>query len=71
MGLGDWGDFLNRLMKKLPIQDRKERILNKIHDLEREKNDLLTETHSNTTANRMARIINDLVRLRNQVQSFK
>jgi len=71
MGLGDWGSFLNRLMKKLPIQDRKERILNKINDLERERDDLLTKEHSDTTANRMAYIINELSRMREFVKNFK
>ena len=32
-----WGGFLDKLMGKIPIQDRIERIKNKITDLEEEK----------------------------------
>ena len=35
-----WGGFLDKLISKLPIQDRKERIKNKINDLERQQKEL-------------------------------
>ena len=35
-----WGGFLDKLISKLPIQDRKERIKNRIKDLEREQKEL-------------------------------
>ncbi len=35
-----WGGAIELFLKKLPIQDRKERIKNKIKDLEREQKEL-------------------------------
>ena len=40
MGFGDWGSFLSKLIDKLPIADRKERIKNRINDLERQQKEL-------------------------------
>ena len=35
-----WGNFLDQLFKKLPIQDRKERIKNRIDDIDRQQKEL-------------------------------
>lgn len=36
-----WGGFLDKVMEKLPIQGRKERIKNQIEDLERQQKELI------------------------------
>ena len=38
--MAGWGGFLDKLISKLPIQDRKERIKNRIKDLERQQKEL-------------------------------
>jgi len=38
--MAGWGSFLDKFISKLPIQDRKERIKNRINDLERKQKEL-------------------------------
>ena len=35
-----WGGFLDKLISKLPIQDRKERIKNRIDNIDRQQKEL-------------------------------
>ena len=51
-----WGNFLDQLFKKLPIQDRKERIKNKIEDLRQERAKLIKEPASVKTSKRITDI---------------
>jgi len=51
-----WGGFLDQLFKKLPIQDRKERIKNKIEDLRQERARLIKEPASVKTSKRITDI---------------
>ena len=65
---GIW-DFLGGLMNKIPIQDRKERIKNKLEDLRKERIKLLNEPASVKTSKRISVIDRDIIdgeqRLRN------
>jgi hypothetical protein len=65
---GIW-DFLGGLMNKIPIQDRKERIKNKLEDLRKERIKLLHEPASVKTSKRITAIDRDIIdgeqRLRN------
>ena len=58
---GIW-DFLGGLMNKIPIQDRKERIKNKLEDLRKERNQLLKEDSSVKTSKRITAIDDDIVK---------
>ena len=51
-----WGGFLDKLIGKLPIQDRKERIKNKIEDLRQERAKLIKEPSSVKTSKRITDI---------------
>ena len=55
-GLGAWGGFLERLIKKLPIQDRKERWKNELDKLEKERAVLLLEKWDPAKKRRFSRI---------------
>ena len=65
---GIW-DFLGGLMNKIPIQDRKERIKNKLEDLRKERMRLLNEPATIKTSKRITVIDRDIIdgeqRLRN------
>ncbi len=58
-----WGGFLDQFFKKLPIQDRKERIKNKMEDLRTERINLLKESASVKTSKRISAIDSELLRL--------
>jgi hypothetical protein len=54
--------LLDNVFKKIPIQDRKERIKNQIEDLRKERNQLLREDSNVKTSRRITAIDNDIVR---------
>jgi len=65
-----WGNAFDQLLKKLPIQDRKERIKNRIKDLEREQKEL---TSGEATLKKTAlyqRNKSELVRLLDQLANL-
>lgn len=57
-----WGGFLDQLFKKLPIQDRKERIKNHIEDLRKERIKLQKESASVKTSKRITAIDLDIIK---------
>ncbi len=63
MSFGDWGGFLNQLLKKLPIQGRKERIKNRLDDLDKKRTKLITKgTWNVKKAEALNRIDSDISR---------
>ena len=66
-----WGGFLDQLLRKLPIQDRRERIRNQIDAYEKEKNNLLKKAPSMARSRRMAHVINELNRLRGLLKNLR
>jgi len=56
-----WGGAFDQVLKKLPIQDRKERIKNHIEDLRTERAKLLKEVSSVKTSKRITVIDSDIV----------
>jgi hypothetical protein len=56
-----WGGFLDKLMGKIPVQDRKERIKNHIEDLRNERVKLLKEDSSVKTSKRITAIDADIL----------
>ncbi len=65
-----WGNFLDQLFKKLPIQDRKERIKNKIDDLERMQKELKSGEWTTKKAVTYQRNKLELSRLSEQLQNL-
>ena len=65
-----WGGFLDKFISKLPIQDRKERIKNKITSLELEREKLVKETWDAKKGKRLGDINTELVVLREQLKNF-
>jgi len=56
-----WGGAFDKLLAKLPIQDRKERIKNHIEDLRTERAKLLKEASSVKTSKRITAIDSDIL----------
>ena len=48
-----WGGFLDSLFKKLPIQDRRERIKNEIDNLTKEREELKSQDATDKNIKRM------------------
>lgn len=57
-----WGGAIDKLLAKLPIQDRKERIKNKIEDLRKERAKLLRGDASVKTSKRITVIDESIIR---------
>ena len=60
--MAGWGDFLGGLMNKMPIQDRWERIRNRIEKLEKEKKKLMKGKWNEKKSRRLSVINNDINR---------
>jgi hypothetical protein len=54
--MGGWGGFLDKLLGKLPIQDRRERWKNQIDDLIKSKNKILDSEWNEKKALRVTKI---------------
>lgn len=51
--MGGWGSFLDKLISKLPFQDRMERIKNELDNLKKEKEKLLTSEWTEKNSSRL------------------
>lgn len=66
-----WGSFLDKILSMLPIQNRKERIKNKIDSLEKEQRNILNEVVISKNSARLGYIRSELQRLRKQQANFE
>jgi len=66
-----WGSFLDKILSMLPIQNRKERIKNKIDQLEKEQRNILNEVVISKNSARLGYIRSELQRLRKQQANFE
>lgn len=57
-----WGGFFDQFIKKIPVQDRKERIKNHIEDLRTERARLVKEVSSVKTSKRITVIDIDIIK---------
>ena len=58
-----WGSFFDKLISKLPIQNRKERWKNQIDDLKVERDAILREDYDEKKARRLIGINNRIAKL--------
>lgn len=65
-----WGSFLDKLIDKLPIQSRKERIKNRIDDLEKQQKELTKGECNDKKTTLYNRNNIELARLRSQIANF-
>lgn len=65
-----WGGFLDKLLGKLPIANRVEKIKNDIDKLEREKNEILLHKAEVSKANRLVVIDKQLFDLHKRLQNI-
>jgi len=71
MGLGTIFSFLDKLIDKLPIQDRKERLKNKIDDLERKRSAIIIMHPNINNSKRLGRLHTRLSRLHKKISNFE
>jgi len=58
--MAGWGNFLGGLMNKLPIQDRWERIRNRLDKLKKEEKNLLKGKYNEKKAKRLHAVRNNM-----------
>ena len=56
MGIGNWGSFLDKLISKLPIQNRVERWKNELDSLQKERTRLLDDKATDNSRKRVSDI---------------